>query len=256
MPTSKPVRHVRMCRSTLARKSGACVQKMATTTAVEGEQGSGARPAAEKPLNLKWKRIANTTGPAPKPRHGHRAVAIKELIIIFGGGNDAIIDELHVLNTGLVAPTAPNTKQAGKPSEQVAFGKYRVFCLVLVLLSPNELRARDYALKEVRHFPPNTHACILSARAPLFSACGNVDGLSLISAATNQWFAPQVRGEKPTGCAAFGFICDGVRLLIFGGMVEFGRYSNDVRITFVITWLSCDLCSCTSSWQVGGSGED
>lgn len=48
------------------------------------------------------------------------------------------------------------------------------------------------------------------------------------SAATNQWFAPQVRGEKPTGCAAFGFICDGVRLLIFGGMVEFGRYSNDV----------------------------
>lgn len=48
--------------------------------------------------------------------------------------------------------------------------------------------------------------------------------------ATNQWFAPQVRGEKPTGCAAFGFICDGVRLLIFGGMVEFGRYSNDVSI--------------------------
>ena len=54
----------------------------------------------EKALNLKWKRIQNTTGPAPKPRHGHRAVAIKELIIIFGGGNDAIIDELHVLNTG------------------------------------------------------------------------------------------------------------------------------------------------------------
>ena len=57
----------------------------------------------EKALNLKWKRIQNTTGPAPKPRHGHRAVAIKELIIIFGGGNDAIIDELHVLNTGIIA---------------------------------------------------------------------------------------------------------------------------------------------------------
>ena len=40
----------------------------------------------EKALNLKWKRIQNTTGPAPKPRHGNRAVAIKELIIIFGGG--------------------------------------------------------------------------------------------------------------------------------------------------------------------------
>ena len=71
------------------------------------ESSSAAAPAkdqaavtAEKALNLKWKRIQNTTGPAPKPRHGHRAVAIKELIIIFGGGNDAIIDELHVLNTG------------------------------------------------------------------------------------------------------------------------------------------------------------
>lgn len=54
-------------------------------------------------------------------------------------------------------------------------------------------------------------------------------------AATNQWFAPQVRGEKPTGCAAFGFICDGVRLLIFGGMVEFGRYSNDVSVHHMIS---------------------
>ena len=51
-----------------------------------------------------------------------------------------------------------------------------------------------------------------------------------LHSATNQWFAPQVKGEKPSGCAAFGFICDGVRLLTFGGMVEFGRYSNDVSI--------------------------
>ena len=67
---------------------------------MSAEQPLPAVRPAEKPLNLKWKRIQNTTGPAPKPRHGHRAVAIKELIIIFGGGNDAIIDELHVLNTG------------------------------------------------------------------------------------------------------------------------------------------------------------
>ena len=51
-----------------------------------------------------------------------------------------------------------------------------------------------------------------------------------VLAATSQWFMPQVRGEKPTGCAAFGFICDGVRLLIFGGMMEYGRYSNDVSV--------------------------
>ena len=75
-----------------------------------GEAAAAARPP-EKALNLKWKRIQNTTGPAPKPRHGHRAVAIKELIIIFGGGNDAIIDELHVLNTGERAVCAPLARE-------------------------------------------------------------------------------------------------------------------------------------------------
>lgn len=90
--------------------------------------------------------------------------------------------------------------------------------------------------------------------------------------ATCQWFAPQVRGEKPSGCAAFGFICDGVRLLIFGGMVEYGRYSNDVskaldRCMDSQTLDSIDplhfiyilphiLLSCMNFWQVAGSGAD
>uniref|UniRef100_A0ACB8FIN2 Uncharacterized protein n=1 Tax=Sphaerodactylus townsendi TaxID=933632 RepID=A0ACB8FIN2_9SAUR len=38
------------------------------------------------------------SGPVPRPRHGHRAVAIKELIVVFGGGDAAILDELHVYN--------------------------------------------------------------------------------------------------------------------------------------------------------------
>jgi len=49
---------------------------------------------------LKWKRITNTSGPCPRPRHGHRAVSIKELMVVFGGGNEGIVDELHVYNTG------------------------------------------------------------------------------------------------------------------------------------------------------------
>lgn len=48
---------------------------------------------------LKWKRVNNTSGQAPRPRHGHRAVAIKDLMIVFGGGNEGIVDELHVFNT-------------------------------------------------------------------------------------------------------------------------------------------------------------
>lgn len=48
---------------------------------------------------LKWKKVSSATGPSPRPRHGHRAVAIKDLMIVFGGGNEGIVDELHVYNT-------------------------------------------------------------------------------------------------------------------------------------------------------------
>lgn len=33
--------------------------------------------------------------------------------------------------------------------------------------------------------------------------------------------------DIPTGCAAYGFTTDGSRVLLFGGMVEYGKYSND-----------------------------
>ncbi|CAJ1085680.1 host cell factor 1b isoform X3 [Xyrichtys novacula] len=102
-------------------------------------------PATPAVLQPRWKRVLGWTGPVPRPRHGHRAVAIKELMVVFGGGNEGIVDELHVYNT-----------------------------------------------------------------------------------ATNQWFIPAVRGDIPPGCAAYGFVCDGTRLLVFGGMVEYGKYSNDL----------------------------
>nr|XP_031363520.1 host cell factor 1 [Lonchura striata domestica] len=110
--------------------------------------GGGGSPPRAPPgapaLQPRWKRVVGWAGPVPRPRHGHRAVAIKELIVVFGGGNEGIVDELHVYNT-----------------------------------------------------------------------------------ATNQWFIPAVRGDIPPGCAAYGFVCDGTRLLVFGGMVEYGKYSND-----------------------------
>ena len=52
--------------------------------------------------------------------------------------------------------------------------------------------------------------------------------------ATNQWFVPAVRGDIPPGCAAYGFIAEGTRLIIFGGMVEYGRYSNEVNILLCV----------------------
>uniref|UniRef100_A0A3B3XN86 Host cell factor 1 n=1 Tax=Poecilia mexicana TaxID=48701 RepID=A0A3B3XN86_9TELE len=107
-----------------------------------GSAVSGTTPSVLQP---RWKRVLGWSGPVPRPRHGHRAVAIKELMVVFGGGNEGIVDELHVYNT-----------------------------------------------------------------------------------ATNQWFIPAVRGDIPPGCAAYGFVCDGTRLLVFGGMVEYGKYSNDL----------------------------
>ncbi|XP_061779867.2 host cell factor 1a [Nerophis lumbriciformis] len=107
--------------------------------------GSAVTGTSASVLQPRWKRVLGWSGPVPRPRHGHRAVAIKELMVVFGGGNEGIVDELHVYNT-----------------------------------------------------------------------------------ATNQWFIPAVRGDIPPGCAAYGFVCDGTRLLVFGGMVEYGKYSNDL----------------------------
>lgn len=94
---------------------------------------------------LQWEKVTNTSGPQPRPRHGHRAVAIKDLMVVFGGGNEGIVDEIHVFNT-----------------------------------------------------------------------------------ATKQWFVPSTKGEIPPGCAAYGLVVDGTRLFAFGGMVEYGKYSNEL----------------------------
>ena len=51
---------------------------------------------------------------------------------------------------------------------------------------------------------------------------------SIYFSATNQWFVPAVRGDIPPGCAAYGFVCDGTRILVFGGMTEYGKYSNEL----------------------------
>lgn len=39
---------------------------------------------------------------------------------------------------------------------------------------------------------------------------------------------PATKGDVPPGCAAYGFVVDGTRILIFGGMVEYGKYSNEL----------------------------
>lgn len=82
---------------------------MATASPIGGSPtGGGAAPGLLQP---RWKRVVGWSGPVPRPRHGHRAVAIKELIVVFGGGNEGIVDELHVYNTGKLEERMSNNIQ-------------------------------------------------------------------------------------------------------------------------------------------------
>ncbi|XP_074553929.1 host cell factor 2 isoform X2 [Halichoeres trimaculatus] len=101
-----------------------------------------------------WRKINSVAGVVPRSRHGHRAAAIRELIIVFGGGNEGIAENLHVYNT-----------------------------------------------------------------------------------VSKQWFLPAVRGDIPPGCAAHGFVSEGTRILVFGGMVEFGKYTNSLYELQASRWL-------------------
>lgn len=47
-----------------------------------------------------WRKIHSVSGVTPRSRYGHRATTIRELIIVFGGGNEGIAEHLHVYNTG------------------------------------------------------------------------------------------------------------------------------------------------------------
>ncbi|XP_040030963.2 host cell factor 2 isoform X1 [Gasterosteus aculeatus] len=106
---------------------------------------------AEEP---QWRKVHSVSGVVPRSRHGHRAAAIRELIVVFGGGNEGISEDLHVYNT-----------------------------------------------------------------------------------VSKQWFLPAVRGDIPPGCAAHGFVCEGTRILVFGGMVEFGKYTNSLYELQASRWL-------------------
>lgn len=50
-----------------------------------------------------WQPVPKSLGQKPIARHGHRAVAIDNLIIIFGGGNAGILNDLHVYDSSINA---------------------------------------------------------------------------------------------------------------------------------------------------------
>ena len=77
------------------------------------------------PLASYWRKVDFQYGSQPKPRHGHRAVTFKNDMVIFGGGNEGIIEEFSVFRHGkcplFIVVTASSARQC-----QASVGVYRL----------------------------------------------------------------------------------------------------------------------------------
>lgn len=70
---------------------------------------------------------------------------------------------------------------------------------------------------------------------------------------SKQWFLPAVRGDIPPGCAAHGFVCEGTRVLLFGGMVEYGKYTNslyELQVPPLHLFWHWSLCSYVADYKI------
>jgi host cell factor len=47
---------------------------------------------------------------------------------------------------------------------------------------------------------------------------------------------PATKGDVPPGCAAYGIVVDGTRIFIFGGMLEYGKYSDELYELQATKW--------------------
>ncbi|KAL3118108.1 hypothetical protein niasHT_004369 [Heterodera trifolii] len=122
-------------------------------TSLESNNNSNNSYAKHHRFMPKWCKVDDLGRPTPPPRHGHRAVTIKGLMLVFGGGNEGIVNELHVYDSS-----------------------------------------------------------------------------------TNTWCVPDLRGHRPPGFAAYGMVTNQSKVFIFGGMIEYGRYSNDLYELQINRW--------------------
>lgn len=168
-----------------------------------------------------WRRMKSSAGPVARARHGHRAVAVRELLIVFGGGNEGIATNLHVYNTGRTLETRFINNTHYKNNT----------CLNPLCASRYIHKVYYCTWRYIARLNAHTERCMY----------GDVCFAHLFILVTRQWFLPAVRGDIPPGCAAHGFACEGTRILVFGGMVEFGQYTNslyELQVRVVVSLLS------------------
>lgn len=66
---------------------------------------------------------------------------------------------------------------------------------------------------------------------------GIINELHLYNPVNNQYNIPKVKGQVPSGTAAFGMATDGLKVYIFGGMAEYRVYTNDLFQLDTTNWL-------------------
>ncbi|KAK2898201.1 hypothetical protein Q8A73_014581 [Channa argus] len=170
-------------------------------------------------LQPRWKRVVGCTVPAPSPRHGHRALAIKKLMVVSGGGNEGIVDELHVYNT-----------RAGFRSSMLQHQNMPPWCWQERHPSSSGGKAVDHGLQG-QWFNPRSQ---LQVEVSL----GKMLNPKLLP--VGQWKCLKAKATKngPPPCPRLGhsFSLIGSRCYLFGGLANdskdpknnIPRYLNDV----------------------------
>ncbi|KAJ8791588.1 hypothetical protein J1605_020310 [Eschrichtius robustus] len=214
------------------------------------DRGAGVGKMAAPSL-LNWRRVSSFTGPVPRARHGHRAVAIRELMIIFGGGNEGIADELHVYNTApYLAVGSQDSYPVGSPLHWRGSGSWVIPAPVCVPKLSRSALGEDCRLERrcTSEMPPAAEALTLSTSVEQ-------------KGETMSWSKPETKGTVPLPRSLHTASVIGNKMYIFGGWVphkgeniETSPHDCEWRCTSSFSYLNLD----TAEWTtlVSDSQED
>uniref|UniRef100_A0A5S6QX48 Fibronectin type-III domain-containing protein n=1 Tax=Trichuris muris TaxID=70415 RepID=A0A5S6QX48_TRIMR len=159
-----------------------------------------------QPLLVKWTKLTDSAGPLPQPRHSHCAVMVKTLMLIFGGGDHVIMDELavfHVTSRHWFMPRVHGDVPPGRASFAMVSEGSRAFLFGGVLASGHysgslyELECSNWQWKKA------TPIC--------------------------------ARNGKPPPCPRMGhsFTLGNGRIYLFGGVTNDGPHPLNSRLRFL-----------------------
>nr|XP_015207351.1 PREDICTED: host cell factor 2 [Lepisosteus oculatus] len=246
------------------------------------ERESGGTMASQGPL---WRKVQSFSGPVPRSRHGHRAVAIRELLIVFGGGNEGIAEELHVYNTGTgwAARARRNRRSRGARAGRRAgleglagqsgsctadLARVRACtthcvrgalatCVFVYTGSPAS-RCGPGALWGFQVVLPESFRAIVVCFSAEERSC-SLAAVILRSPETMTWSQPDTRGPAPAPRSLHSANVIGNRMFVFGGWIPVLR-SEDKPSSLGAEWTCTNSMSALNldsmTWSCLLSNED